>query len=98
MFGWFKKKSTTAAGPQGQIKVYLNPLVMLLAGSERQKGRPLTRDEVHHIRDSAAHMMMTPDEAKKYYAILDSKAPVHRMNPDRIWEEWQEIRTQVRLR
>ena len=28
---------------QKQVKVYLNPLVMLLAGAEKQKGHPLTR-------------------------------------------------------
>ena len=44
-----------------QVKVFLNPLVMLLAGAEKKKGQPLTREEVIEIRDSAAFVMMSPD-------------------------------------
>jgi hypothetical protein len=80
-----------------QIKVYLNPLVILLAGAEKQKGRPLTREEVLHVRDNAAFVMMSPEQAQKFYDTLDSQVPVHRLNPDRIWEEWQEIRGQPSL-
>ena len=79
-----------------QVKVYLNPLVMLLAGAEKQKGRPLTRDEVLQVRDTAVSVMMSPEQAKKFYESLDAQVPVHRMNPDRVWEEWQEIRNQVK--
>lgn len=99
MFGLFKKKPQTAAqagAPSGgQVKVFLNPLVMLLAGAEKRKGRPLTREEVLAVRDSAAHIMMPPEQAKKFYENLDSQVPVHRMNPDRVWEEWQEIRDKL---
>ena len=79
-----------------QVKVFLNPLVMLLAGAEKQKGQPLTREEVLEIRDSAAFIMMSPDSARKFYSSLDAQTPVHRMDPDRIWEEWQEIRGQLK--
>ena len=68
---------------------------MLLAGAEKQKRRPLTREEVLAIRDSAAHTMMSPEEAKKFYETLDRAVPVHRINPDRIWEEWQELRDKL---
>lgn len=99
MFGLFKKKPQTAAqagAPSGgQVKVFLNPLVMLLAGAEKRKGRPLTREEVLAVRDSAAHIMMPPEQATKFYENLDSQVPVHRMNPDRVWEEWQEIRDKL---
>lgn len=86
--------STTGDGKQ--VKVYLNPLSMLLAGAEKQKGSPLTRDEVLRIRDTAEFVMMEPEQAKKFYESLDSQAPVHRINPDRVWEEWQELRTRVK--
>lgn len=99
MFGLFKKKSPpTAPAPaaaRGQVKVFLNPLIMLLAGAEKQKGRPLTREEVLAVRDSAAHIMMPPEQAKKFYESLDSQVPVHRIDPDRVWEEWREIRDKL---
>jgi hypothetical protein len=98
VFGLFKKKqviASPAAPTGGQVKVFPNPLVMLLAGAEKQKGRPLTREEVLAVRDSAAHIMMPPAQAKKFYESLDSQVPVHRMNPDRVWEEWQEIRDKL---
>lgn len=79
-----------------QVKVFLNPLVMLLAGAEKQKGSPLTREEVLDIRENAAFVMMSPEQAQRFYKSLDSQVPVHRINPDRIWEEWQEIRDQIR--
>jgi len=99
VFGLFKKKSppnapaSPAAG--GQVKVFLNPLILLLDGHERQKGRPLTREEVLAVRDSAAHIMMPPDQAKQFYESMDSRVPVHRIDPDRVWEEWQEIRDKL---
>lgn len=98
MFGIFKKKSAPASSAASgeQVKVFLNPLIMLLAGAEKSKGGPLTRDEVLEIRDSAVHVMMAPEQAQKFYASLDSQVPVHRVNPDRVWEEWQEIRDEVR--
>ena len=80
---------------QPTVTVYLNPLMMLLVGAERQKGTPLTEAEVLAVRDSAVSMPMTPSQAKKFYETLDSEIPVHRMNPDRIWEEWQEIRDKI---
>jgi hypothetical protein len=39
--------------------------------------------------------MMPPEQAKKFYESLDSQVPVHRMNADRVWEEWQEIRDKL---
>jgi hypothetical protein len=99
MFGLFKKKdqtNTSSGAPAGgQVKVFLNPLYMLLAGAEKQKGRPLTQDEVLAVRDSAVHIMMPPEQAKKFYESLDSQVRVYRMNPDRVWEEWQEIRDKL---
>ncbi|MDZ7615790.1 MAG: hypothetical protein U1E05_02230 [Patescibacteria group bacterium] len=69
---------------------------MLLAGAERQKGQPLTREEVLEIRDKAALVMMSPEQSQKYHGTLDAQAPVHWMDPDRIWEEWQEIRGELK--
>jgi hypothetical protein len=55
----------------------------------------LTEAEVLAVRDSAVSVQMTESQAEKFYESLDSQVPVHRMNPDRIWEEWQEIREKI---
>lgn len=88
--------SQTSGEGTMQVKVFLNPLLMLLAGAEQKKGKPLTREEVLEIRDNAAFVMMSPEQARKFYSSLDAQVSVHRMNPDRIWEEWQDIRHQVK--
>lgn len=77
------------------VTVYLNPLMTLLSGKERQKGSPLTEAEVLAVRDSAVSVQMTEAQAQKLYESLDSQVPVHRVDPDRIWEEWQEIRDKI---
>lgn len=78
-----------------QVKVYLNPLALLLAGAERKKGRHLTREEVLEIRDNAKFVMMSREQADKHYAALDANIDIYRINPDRAWEEWTQIRDQV---
>jgi hypothetical protein len=65
---------------------------MLLAGAERQKGMPLNEQEVLRIRDDAQSITMTESQADRFYASLDSQCPVPRINPERVWEEWQAIR------
>jgi hypothetical protein len=91
MFGWFKRRQ-----PEPLVRVFLNPLVMLLAGCERQKGAPLNEEEVLAVRDSAQSTAMTETQAKKFYSSLDAQVSVPRIDPERIWEEWQEIRQHVR--
>ena len=67
-------------------------LITLLAGRERQKGSPLTEHEVLEVRDSAACTRMPLSQAEMFYASLDGQMPIPRLNPERIWEEWQEVR------
>jgi acyl carrier protein len=89
--------TTPPEKPQaGKVKVFLNPLVMLLAGAEKQKGRPLNREEVLEVRDKAVFVMMSPEQSRKFYESLDAQAPVPRLDPDRVWEEWQEIRGKLK--
>ena len=96
MFGWFKKrKSTPASTNEPMVQVFLNPLVMLLAGAERTKGEPLTESEVLQIRDTAVCTQMPLSHAQKYYAALDSQIQIPRLDPERIWEEWQAVRSQI---
>ena len=53
VFANFASVRRRAGVPEPVVTVFLNPLVMLLAGRERQKGSPLTQDEVLEVRDSA---------------------------------------------
>lgn len=99
MFGWFKKRNSTPASTnEPMVTVFLNPLIMLLAGAERKKGQPLTELEVLHIRDTAVCTQMTLSQAEKFYASLDSQMRIPRLDPARVWEEWQAMRDQFELR
>ena len=96
MFGWFKRRKQRGADPnEPMVKVFLNPLIMLLAGAERQKGSPLTEAEVLHVRDTAVCVQMTQSQANKFYESLDSQMPVPRLNPEFIWDEWQAVRDRI---
>ena len=92
MFKWLKKQQFADVILEPKVLVFLNPLVMLLAGAERQKGAPLTEEEVLAVRDGAKCMVMSESQADKFYATLDAQVPVHRINPEHVWDEWQLIR------
>ena len=55
----FTQSEKNAMSDEPTVKVYLNPLMTLLAGKERQKGSPLTEAEVLAVRDSAVFVQMT---------------------------------------
>lgn len=93
MFDWFRRrKAESADDGQPKVKVYLNPLHAMLHAAEKSKGSPLSEVEVLQVRDTTVAVDMTPEQAERFYASLDAQVSVHRMNPDRVWEEWQEIR------
>jgi hypothetical protein len=92
VFANFASVRRRAGAPEPVVMVFLNPLVILLAGRERQKGSPLTEAEVLEVRDQAACTQMPLSQAEKFYASLDAQVPVPRLNPERIWEEWQAVR------
>jgi len=81
-----------AGGPEPTVLVFLNPLVVLLAQSEKRKGAPLTEAEVLKVRDGAACTPMPLSQAEKFYASLDVTSPYPRFNPARVWKHWQLLR------
>jgi hypothetical protein len=81
--------------PEPKVPVFLNPLVMLLAARERQKGQPLTEAEVIEVRDGAVCSLMTLSQAERFYTELDARAPVLRLDPERLWEQWQAVRDRL---
>jgi hypothetical protein len=96
MFGWLRKRRALPPTEEPKVLVFLNPLAMLLAGRESQKGSPLTEQEVLEVRDSAQCIAMTASQAEKFYASLDAQVPVPRLNPENLWQEWQEFRSHMR--
>jgi hypothetical protein len=96
MFEWLRKrKPEHPTSTQATVRVYLNPLYAMLHAAEQRKGSPLTEAETLQVRDTTVAVDMTKEQAERFYASLDAQVQVHRMNPDRIWEEWQEIRHHI---
>lgn len=81
--------------PEPTVLVFLNPLVLLLAARERQKGSELTEAEVLEVRDGAACQRMPLSQAERFYAALDAQMPIPRLTPERVWDEWQAVRRSV---
>ena len=86
MFGQSSNRSD-----EPKVRVYPNPLVGLLDEREKNKGTPLTREEVLSVRDNAEWMEMSQSQADKFYAALDAQIELPRLDPDRVWEEWQTL-------
>jgi hypothetical protein len=93
VFANFASVRRRAGLPEQVVTVFLNPLAMLLAARERQKGSPLTEAEVLEVRDGAVCTQMPLSQAEAFYTALDAQMPIPRLNPERIWEEWQAVRT-----
>ena len=73
------------------IPVFMPSLVSVLFRHERDKGSPLSEDEVIIIRGKCVVVMLPQSAAaevtqKRGYADID---------PKRCWSEWQRVRTQL---
>lgn len=73
------------------IPVFMPALVVLLHNLENKKGSPLNEQEVLDIRDKAVCMMMPVDHA----ITLDEKRGYNDIDPESVWEQWQEVRVQL---
>ena len=73
------------------IPVFIPALVVLLHHLERQKGSPLTEQEVLDIRDKGVCMMMHVERA----IALDEKRGYNDLDLERVWEQWQVARTRL---
>ena len=63
-------------------------LVVLLVHAEDKKGSPLSKDEVHAIRDSGACIMMETGDARK----MDDSRGYRDIDPENCWHDWQMTR------
>ena len=70
------------------IPVFIPSLAALLNRFERDKGVPLTREEVMRIRDDGVCMMLPQDVARE----LEDSRGYGDVAPENCWEEWNAIR------
>ena len=70
------------------VPVFMPALVVLLVHAEDKKGTPLTKDEVHAIRDSGACIMMESGVARK----MDDNRGYRDIDPENCWHDWQMAR------
>ena len=73
------------------IPVFIPALISVLHSAEQKKGTPLTEQEVHEIRDRGVCMMMRVEHA----IALDEKRGYNDLDPEHVWEQWQEARQQL---
>jgi hypothetical protein len=66
-------------------------LVSTLLRHERDKGAPLTEEEVLQIRDNAPAVALPVDAA----ASMERERGYRDIDLDRCWEEWQHIRLEL---
>jgi hypothetical protein len=72
------------------IPVFMPSLVSILLRHEREKGSPLTEQEVFFIRDNATAVLV-PESAT--IPIIEGRG-YDDIDPEHCWEQWQEIRKQ----
>jgi len=66
-------------------------LVAVLLNKEREKGDPLTKDEVLEIRDSAECIMGTMNQIRE----LEETRGYADIDPEHAWEQWQKVRNEI---
>lgn len=66
-------------------------LVAVLLAREREKGAPLTREEVEEITDKAECIAMPRHARKK----VDEARGYDDIDPEHAWEQWQNVRQEL---
>lgn len=70
------------------VPVFTPPLIKLLLQKEKDKGAPLTREEVLETRNNATMILVKASEAEK---MVRSRG-YEDIDPDRTWEHWRQVR------
>lgn len=73
------------------VPVFMPALVTLLVSAEDKKGAPLTKDEIHGIRDNASCVMMDSSDAAKMSAGREYRD----IDPENCWHDWQMVRREL---
>lgn len=82
-----KKKKTG----KDLVPVFSPTLISLLTKKEKEKGAPLTREEVHDIRDNSTLIMLNAEEAES----MAASRGYNDLDPEQAWEQWQKIRKKM---
>ncbi|TWT77654.1 hypothetical protein Pla123a_14500 [Posidoniimonas polymericola] len=73
------------------VPYFMPALVAVLVHAEDEKGSPLTKDEVHSIRDNAACIMMEVGDARR----MDDSRGYRDVDPENCWHDWQVARREM---
>ncbi|AMV34417.1 hypothetical protein VN12_19995 [Pirellula sp. SH-Sr6A] len=73
------------------VPVFMPALILLLGHAEDKKGSPLSKDEVHSIRDSGTCIMMDVGDARK----MDGARGYSDIDPENCWHDWQMARREM---
>jgi uncharacterized protein YegJ (DUF2314 family) len=73
------------------VLVFVPALGSLLISAEDKKGEPLSPDEVFEIRDAAACITMTTEDARK----MEESRGYQDINPENCWYDWQILRREL---
>ncbi|WP_052573904.1 hypothetical protein [Haloferula sp. BvORR071] len=81
-----------AVADSSRLVIFIEPsLASVLHLREREKGSPLTEEEVLEIRDNSEAVVITADEAHE----RETARGFQDIDPERVWEEWQEVRLKL---
>ena len=73
------------------VPVFVPPLLVLLLNQEKEKGSPLTHEEVLAIRDKGVCIMLRESATA---AMAEARGYVD-IDPEHVWEDWQAAREQL---
>jgi len=93
----YSQASVAAEAGKNLQVIFLNPLLMHLLAAEKQKGSPLSKEEVFAIRNKALCLVLPKDKAEVFRATLGEQFDTPQMNPKRCWTEWQQLREEFQL-
>ena len=86
----FKRRNTNP--PKEQLVITPIPaLVTILLRKEREKGAPLSEEEVLAIRDSAACIALPISEK----AALEESRGYRDLDTENVWQDWQVARREL---
>ncbi len=81
----------TPMNEEDLVPVFIPPLATVLAHHEREKGAPLTEDEVIIIRGKSVVMMMRRSIAEQ----MAQERGWRDIDPQNCWQDWQQTRQQL---
>lgn len=73
------------------VLVFIPSLAELLVASEKEKGAPLSQEEVMAIRDKAVCMTVLESVARS----LEERRGYRDLDPEQAWPEWLSLRREL---